>query len=58
VPSDRRGDTFGRETVIVRLFCFRHADLAECGVSYAEIVEAVRDQLSRPARPSPRSPFS
>jgi hypothetical protein len=41
---------FGRESVIVRLFCFRYADLAEYGMSYAEMVDAVRDQALVPGQ--------
>jgi hypothetical protein len=47
---DGRDDTFSRESVIVRLFCFRYADLAEYGMSYAEMVDAVRDQALVPGQ--------
>ena len=47
---DGRHEAFGRESIIVRLFCFRYADLAEYGMSYAEMVDAVRDQALVPGQ--------
>ena len=39
-PGSRsRYDALGREIVFIRLFCGRYADLAEHGVSYAELLE-------------------
>jgi hypothetical protein len=54
-PGGRsRFDRLGREIIFARLFCVRHADLAEHGVSYTQLLEAVRPlELPPPAMTSP-----
>ena len=66
-PGSRsRYDALGHEIVFIRLFCGRYADLAEHGVSYAELLNAVQHhelppqtvQEGEPGPPAATAPVS